>query len=210
MDQTLRTALRPAPPGAMPWALRLALALLLLALPGTPAGTSLLKPLLPAARAWMGAVEPSFAVRSLAVERVAGRERLRLEVALAHPVRVGGTVVMPHPRGRARAELPLVQVWQAPLLMAVLVLVWPAAARRELAGRAALAVPMAAVLLALDAPLVLLAEIWQLLRQSHGEHGFQALVAWAELLRAGGRAGLGLLAAAAVVGLVRPRRVAPG
>jgi hypothetical protein len=56
---------------------------------------------------------------------------------------------------------------------------------------------------AADAPVVLLAEIWKLLRHAHGEAAFHGLVASAELLRAGGRFGIGLVAAAALVMLVR-------
>lgn len=193
-------------------ALMLALvpALALLALPATPAGPALVRALLPAATAWLGQIEPAFEVRTLAVVDVAGRERLRLEVALAHPVHVAEVVVMPHPRGRARVELPLAQVWQGPLLLALPLLAWPAQGRGERRRRALLALPVVAVLLALDTPMVLVAELWQLLRQAHGETSFRAPVAWAELLRSGGRLGLALLAAAAVIALARRLRATPG
>lgn len=191
--------------------LRAAVALALLVLPATPVAPALAQSMLPAARAWMGVVEPAFEVRALTMEQHAGRERLRVEVTLARPVRVAGTVVMPHPRGRAHAELPLAQAWQAPLLMALLLLAWPApGGTRERAVRALLALPAVTALLALDAPLVLLAEIWQLLRQAHGDQAFHAIVAWSELLRAGGRAGLGLVVAAAVLWLAGRRSRSSG
>jgi hypothetical protein len=195
MDEALRPTLN--------WALRLLLALALLALPATPVSPALVKSMLPAARAWLGFLEPAFVVRSLTVERSGGRDRLRLEVSLAEPVRVGNTVVKPHPRGRARAEVPLAQVWVAPLLMVLVLLAWPARGWIEWALRAALALPAGVVLVAADAPVVLLAEIWKLLRHAHGEAAFHGLVASAELLRAGGRFGIGLVAAAALVMLVR-------
>ena len=198
-------AFRPALSGA----LRLLLALALLVLPGTPVGPALMEPLLPAMRTWLTWVEPAFAVRSLVIDRSEGRSRLRLEVGLVHPVRVAGKLVMPHPRGRARAEVPLAQAWQAPLVMTLLLLAWPARGWQEVAWRAAVALPAGAALLAMDTPLVLLAEVWQLLRLAHGDQTFSALVAWGELLRAGGRVGAGLLAAATIAMLARRLRERP-
>jgi hypothetical protein len=191
-------------PAQLSRALRLALALAVLAWPATPAAPALATALALPARAWVSWVEPAFSVQSLGVVRHGdGRARLRLEVSLAHPVAVGEVMVLPHPRGRARAELPLAQVWLAPMLLALLLLAWPGASGPALAARAAFALPALPLLLALDAPLVLLAETWQLLRQAHGDSSFHALVGWSALLRAGGRVGLAVIAAWAIVAAAR-------
>ncbi|MCY7306171.1 MAG: hypothetical protein LH632_08480, partial [Rhodoferax sp.] len=101
--------------------------------------------------------------------------------------------------GRAHAQVTVAQVWQAPLLLVLLLLAWPTAAWGEALLRALLALPALALVLALDLPLVLLAEIWKLLLDAHDPGGWKLLVAWSDLLRSGGRVITGMLAATAVV-----------
>jgi len=169
--------------------------LLLLASAGSP----LLQPLLPAARTVMGWAEPAFAVQSLQFLLQSDGERLRAQVAIARPVAVGERLVMPHPRGRAYAQVPAAQAWYAPLLLVLLLIAWPAAAWGEALLRAVLALPALALVMALDLPLVLLAEIWKLLLDAHDPGGWKLLVAWSDLLRSGGRVITGVLAATAVL-----------
>ena len=163
------------------------------------AGPALLQPLLPAARTVMAWAEPAFAVQSLQLLVYPEGERVRAMVAIARPLAVGEQLVLPHPRGRAHAQVPVAQVWQAPLLLVLLLLAWPTAAWGEALLRALLALPALALVLALDLPLVLLAEIWKLLLDAHDPGGWKLLVAWSDLLRSGGRVITGVLAAAAVV-----------
>jgi len=163
------------------------------------AGPALLQPLLPAARTVMAWAEPAFAVQSLQLLVYPEGERVRAMVAIARPLAVGEQLVLPHPRGRAHAQVPVAQVWQAPLLLVLLLLAWPTAAWGEALLRALLALPALALVLALDLPLVLLAEIWKLLLDAHDPGGWKLLVAWSDLLRSGGRVITGVLAATAVV-----------
>jgi len=176
----------------------LAAALLLLLLVAA-AGSTLLQPLLPAARSVMAWAEPAFAVQSLQLLVQPDGERLRAQVAMARPVTVGERLVQPHPRGRAYAQVPAAQVWHAPLLLILLLVAWPAAAWGEGLLRALLALPALALVMALDLPLVLLAEIWKLLLDAHDPGGWKLLVAWSDLLSSGGRVLTGVLAATAVV-----------
>ena len=162
-------------------------------------GSGLVQALLPAAQAWIQWIEPAFTVRHVRVVDSPQGERIELQVSLARPVRVGETVVMPHPRGRAQARVPLAQGLQGPLLLGLVVLAWPVRWAGEVAVRTLLALPLAALLLALDTPIVLLSEIWQLLRQAHAADDWHPLVGGAGLLSHGGRFGLALLAAAAVL-----------
>jgi len=163
------------------------------------AGPALLQPLLPSARVVMGWAEPAFAVQSLQILVQPEGERLRAELALASPVPVGERIVMPNPLGRAHAQVPAAQAWHAPLVLVLLLLAWPAAAWGEVMLRGLLALPALALVMALDLPLVLLAEIWKLLLDAHDPGGWKMLVAWSDLLRSGGRVLTGVLAASAVL-----------
>lgn len=174
-------------------------AVLLLALAGWQ-GPRVLPLLLPPAQAWMAWIEPSFTVLKLEAQTRPEGARVRLQAALARPVVVGDTVVMPHPRGRAWAQVPAAQVWQAPVLLVAVLLAWPVVAvLREWVARLLLGLPVLAVVLLLDTPLVLLAEIWKLLLESDPRSAPRPLVLWSDILRMGGRPGGALLAAAAVV-----------
>lgn len=166
-------------------------------------GSGLVQVLLPAAQAWIQWIEPAFTVRHVRVVDTPMGQRIELQVSLARPVHVGEVVVMPHPRGRAQAQVPLAQGLQGPLLLGLVALAWPVRWAGEVAVRALLVLPLAGLLLALDAPVVLLSEIWQLLRQAHAADDWHPLVGGAELLSNGGRHGLALLAAAAVLGAGR-------
>lgn len=174
-------------------------AVLLLALAGWQ-GPRVLPLLLPAAQAWMAWIEPSFTVLKLESQVRPEGARVRLQAALARPVFMGETVVMPHPRGRAWAQVPAAQVWQAPVLLVAVLLAWPVVAgMRERVFRLLLGLPVLTVVLLLDTPLVLLAEIWKLLLESDPGARTPPLVLWSDTLRMGGRPGGALLAAAAVV-----------
>lgn len=81
----------------------------------------------------------------------------------------------------------------------LLLLAWPAATWGEALLRALLALPALALVMALDLPLVLLAEIWKLLLDAHDPGGWNLLVAWSDLLRSGGRVITGVLVATAVL-----------
>jgi hypothetical protein len=178
-------------------------ALLLLALAGG-FGPQLSPKLLPAAQAWMAWVEPAFTVLRLERQSRPEGDRVRMQVALAQPVFTGERVVMPHPRGQAWAQVPAAQIWQGPVLLLWVLLAWPLArGGAELLGRLALALPVLAAWMLLDTPLVLLAEVWNLLLQADPQPALKALVLWSDLLRGGGRLGLPLLAGATVVLAVR-------
>jgi hypothetical protein len=177
--------------------------LLLLALAGG-LGPHLSPKLLPAAQAWMGWVEPAFAV--LRLERQSRREgdRVRMQVALSQPVITGERVVMPHPRGHAWAQVPAAQIWQGPVLLLWVLLAWPLArGGAELLARLTLALPLLAAWMLLDTPLVLLAEVWKLLQQADPQPALKPLVLWSDLLRGGGRLGLPLLVGATALLAVR-------
>ncbi len=177
---------------------------MLLIVPWSPAGTASMQALLPAAQAWIGWLEPALQVHSLRLVETQGRSRVHMQVSLAKPVRVGEREVRPHARGRAWVSVPAGQAWQAPVLLAIVLVLWPSRRPLERAWRVLPGLAAALVLLAFDTPLVMLAEVRELLRQAHGVRDFDTLVAWADFLGHGGRVLLALGAAALVLRATRP------
>ncbi len=176
----------------------------LLVVPWSPAGTASMQALLPAAQAWITWLEPALRVHALRLVETQGRSRLHMQVSLAQPVRVGEREVQPHARGRAWVSIPAGQAWQAPVLLAIVLVLWPSRRPLERAWRVLPGLAAALVLLALDTPLVMLAEVRALLRDAHGVRDVDALVAWADFLSHGGRALMALGAAALVLRVTRP------
>jgi hypothetical protein len=182
---------------------RVLLTTLLLALLVQAAGPRLLQALMAPAKQVMDRVEPGLAVLRLPLQSRPSGQVLRAQVAMVAPLQVGEQRVIPHPRGRAHAQVPAAQVALAPALLLLLLVAWPARRRPEWAWRLLLAVPALLLLLALDTPLVLMAEVWGLLVDHYDPGSLTPLLAWSEFLRLGGRVLLAAALALAVVSLGR-------
>ena len=91
-----------------------------------------------------------------------------------------------------------------PLVLAVaLAFAWPAPNRRMRAARTLLALVLALFIAAVDLPVVLAAELWEILRDA-AVPGEQSIIgAWKSFLESGGRLCLGIAAGAIAVSAVR-------
>lgn len=146
---------------------------------------------------------PDFRVLEFGIVRVDAEKRLAVAVTLSRTTVVGSRVLVPDPRGRAEAVTPLAHALHGALLALVAAAAWPTASPRRLLCRGAIVLPLAALLVLIDAPLVLAASLQQLLIDSLAPGQLSWLLAWSAFLRGGGRYVLALLVAAAAVGLCR-------
>lgn len=185
-----------APSGIL---LRLALAAGLLIPLAAYYGEALIESLLPAYREVFAWVADDFRLLNLALDHEGADRVLRATVMWKHIVVLGGHVVYPDPRGAANASTLIAHALQGPLLALIAAFAWPAHRAREFALRALLLAPMLIVLVFVDMPLVLVAELWQTAIDALAPGTLSFLVIWKTFLQGGGRYALGLAVAAAAV-----------
>lgn len=190
---------------AAPKPLELALRLLLAGIPlvwlAHRFGREATEALLPAighALAWL---DNHYRILALAVDSQGADTVIRLRVTLARPLVVGGRVILSDARGWAEVTTPVGHLLQPLLILAGILLAWPARRRREWPARLLLAAPVAALLVLLNTPFTLWAHLWDLHAHRYEPGRFSPLLAWVRLLDGGGRLLLGMLGAAAVVAL---------
>jgi hypothetical protein len=76
-------------------------------------------------------------------------------------------------------------VIESSLLLLIVVLSWPHRRFRDLVARIVLALPLSALLIAIDAPPELLGNFYHALPRNVDPNGFQALFAWDKFLEGG-------------------------
>jgi hypothetical protein len=148
---------------------------------------------------------PDFRVLEFGITEVDAEKRLAVVATLSRTTVVGSRVLVPNPRGRAEAVTPLAHALHGALLALIAAAAWPAASWRRLACRALIVAPLAALLVLVDAPLVLAASLQQLLIDALAPGEASLLIAWSAFLRGGGRYALALATAATAVGLCARR-----
>lgn len=127
----------------------------------------------------------------VSVERLSeGKAMLRFGADLRHPVQVGSQRVSPLARPGVPAPLQVdcdaSAVLEYCMLQLIVVLAWPAAQWRELAVRLAISVPLAAVLLLLDIPFGVVADLWGLLIDNFAPGTFSPWRLWSFVMLDGG------------------------
>lgn len=161
-------------------------------------GEALMQRLLPSIALTMDLIDRHHNVLSLDITKTGADTVIRLEAGIRQLILTGTHVTYADPRARAVITTPLATFWLAPTLFLALLAAWPAQHAAEWPLRALCALPALAVLLALDAPFVLDAELWSLHRDAHDPGGSSPILAWSAFLKSGGRFLLGAAAAAAV------------
>lgn len=144
---------------------------------------------------------PDFRLLEFGIAEVDAERRIAVVATLSRTTVVGSRVLVPDPRGRAEAVTPLAHALHGALLALIAAAAWPTASWRRLGCRALIAVPLAALLVLVDAPLVLAASLQQLLIDALAPSETSLLIAWSAFLRGGGRYALALAVAALAVGL---------
>jgi hypothetical protein len=174
-------------------------------------GSMLGQALVPMQQRMFEIMMPDFRVLEYGVKQLHGERRVAVAVTLARRTVIGSRVLEPDPRGRAEAVTPLAHTQHGAVLAVATAAAWPARCWRTRGRRIALALPAAALLLLVDAPVVLAASLQQLLNDALDPGASSWLTTVSAFLRGGGRFALGLACAAwAVAVAAAVRRDTPG
>lgn len=203
-------AARPASPDwrAGPLVIRLLLAATVLVSLGILQGAVVVEHCLPAYQAAFEHLADEFRVVRFALDREGADRVVRAEVALRPVVVIRGKPMTPDPRGRANASTLALNGLLAPMLALLTVLAWPARRTIEYPVRVLATLPALAILLLLDTPAVLAAELWETVLDRVAPGAFSPLVLWKDFLQSGGRQALGVAIGLLAVAVVVPRRSA--
>jgi hypothetical protein len=170
--------------------------------------SGILKPLIPVFQDSVSIIDDNFTVLGMDLSTDRGNRTLSIKADLAHPIHIAGQWLAPmnsNPRtaGWMQVDLTLGGILQYSILLLVIVLAWPAASILEFAVRAGVAVPLVAVLLLIDVPLSILAELWFPIHDDYDAKAFWPLLAWSRFMMGGGGQALALLMGIAAIGLAR-------
>ena len=180
-----------------------------LGLVATLQGQQVGQALSPLLKSELTALDGSFRVDRLSVDREGADQVLRLDVGLARPLSLDGQTFYPDPRGRATASTLVGNLTLPCVLLIAVALAWPARSRRLLATRALVLVPALLLLCMLVTPFILWAEVWGLVvHTADPDPAFSALLFWGDFLLGGGGYALAI-ALGACVGSIGARPARP-
>jgi len=146
-------------------------------------------------------VADDFKLLQLKIDNEGADRVLRATVMWKHIAFLGGHVIYPDARGTANASTLLAHALQAPLVALVTGFAWPTAAaagastarmRTELGTRLLVLLPLIAILICIDMPVVLAGELWHFILDALAPGTSSVLVAWKFFMQGGGRYALGL------------------
>jgi hypothetical protein len=187
------------PGKATAFALKLCLAGSLLTALAYLYGDRVVAELLSMFRAEIEAFDSTFRVHALNIARQGVDTVVRLDVGLRDVVVVGNKALMSDTRSNLSVTTLASNVYQ-PLLMALsLALAWPSSFLRERAVRVVLALAFSLLVVAMDVPIVLYAELWETLRDTFAAEQFSLAIVWKDFLQGGGRLSLGVATGALAV-----------
>lgn len=156
-------------------------------------------------------VVPEFRLIDMAIATEGADRVVRAEVTLDRMVILGNRVFSPDPRGRAHATTLAMNALLGPAIALMTAFVWPVRRRAEVAWRTLLLLPLATLTMLVDAPCVLAAELWAILREASEAGDLSALLWWKGFLQGGGRYAMGIaLGVTAVLSCSRARRISSG
>jgi hypothetical protein len=147
--------------------------------------------LLPLYRVELGLLDNRFTVDALDFIRSGSGETLRLRANLAEPIVLDGRVLQPfgwrgQPEGAFQITYTVGGILAYPALESILVLAWPARSARELGIRLAAAAPAMALLLMIDVPTTMMAELWSSVHELLGVARTGGWMIWSRFLMGGG------------------------
>lgn len=166
--------------------------------------------LIPVFRAAIWVLDDSFVLTEVSVARDGQNAVLRFRANLARPLKEGGRVLYPFgwqgmPLGGYQVHCTLGGVFAYGALLLIVVLAWPARSLRERGARSLLAVPGVALLLLIDIPSTVVAELWNSVEHQFDPHALGGWMIWSRLLMGGGGFVIALLLALACIRLAAPR-----
>lgn len=148
--------------------------------------------LLPVFRWELGFLDDHYRILFLGLTSQGADSVVRLDVTLARPVIAGARVIVPDPRGIATVTTLAGHVLQPAILMLAGLAAWPVRQLHEYLARVVTGAVMLTLLLLVDVPFVLLAEIWSMFVDTHAPGRYSPLIAWSAFLQSGGRLVLAL------------------
>ncbi len=168
----------------------------------------IVKPLIPAFQQVVATLDDEFTVFDMNISNDEGKRTLRVRADLAHPVLIAGQWLEPmnsnpSTAGWMQVNLTLGGILQYSILLLIPVLAWPTTGIREFGIRVGLAIPLIAVLLLIDVPLSILAELWFPIHNDHDPDAFWPLLAWSRFMMGGGGQVLALAMGIVAIGLAR-------
>jgi hypothetical protein len=168
-------------------------------------GGPLLHALLPVHRALLAVAGPEFRLLRLSVDGTGATATLRAWADLAVPMLVDGRRLQPlgwvtRGNGWIESTITAAGAVHSTLVLLLGISVWPLASGHEALRRAALATLMCALLLTVEPPLALLANLHRSLH-ADADAAADPVVAIGRFLDGGGSAAIGLAAATVVVTL---------
>jgi hypothetical protein len=164
----------------------------------------IIAPLIPALRATIGVLDDSFLILDARVAEAGPAATLSFSANLAHPVVVAGQTLHPFgsdgvPPGYAQVDCTLGGVLEYSCVLLILALGWPARGARELLVRLALCAPLLLLLVLIDVPSTVIAELWNSFEQDANVHRVDNWMIWSRFLMGGGGFALALAFAAAAL-----------
>lgn len=147
----------------------------------------------------LGWIEHPFLIKKIALVSAGGEALIRLDVGLARVVTVAGRVLWPDQGGGSWVTTLTGHVLVPPIVALGVILAWPARRYAEYPLRFVCLLPCLLLVMALDVPLLLLAEAWRPLIEADRQRLPSLLLAWAGFLTGGGRFVLAIAAGLASV-----------
>jgi hypothetical protein len=169
---------------------RLLIAWLFVGVPAYFLHRTLVPTLAPVYRATIEVMSTDFIISSVDVGRRDGGDTLRFRANLARPTVVGMRMQYPYgwsgrPMGGLEVNLTLSGLLGYAELLLILSLAWPLRRPRELVGRIAVCMPLMTLLILVDAPSTVIAELWSALGATANGVPHAWLV-WSRFLMGGG------------------------
>lgn len=181
---------------------RLVLAAVLVLAAAHVGGKDAARLLLPLLRGALEMVASDFSVQRLELVDDRANASIGALAVLERSIFLGGQAIVPDGTQAMVVGTTVGTVLQPLLVLAVLVLAWPAGAK-ELALRIVLAAALGMLVLLLDTPFSLAAWLWDAQIKLYEPGRSSPLVAWNVFLNGGGRLALGLMAAGAAIVLAQ-------
>jgi hypothetical protein len=169
---------------------------------------ALVAAVLPLFRAWLDGLDDTFRTVDLSLVAYNGELFVVRVATTAHAHVVGSAVVYPDPHRLVPMPVAAGIVLQPPVLAVALLVGLPWGRWRELAWRLALGLPLIALVVLLDVPLMLYGFTWNEEVSVLEPQRFSPLIFWADAMNAGGRFALAI-AAVAVSAAAAARLSAP-
>lgn len=162
--------------------------------------------LLPEIRAEVTAIDGNMTILSLELAHEGSRDTVRMRANLRYPSYYHDSPIYPlgwtpGTQGWYQVDLNASAALQSLLTMLIAILSWPHRTIREFVTRLLIAVPLVAILFALDTPLDLLGNFQEAVIHHVDPRGHSLLFDWGRLLEGGGSTALALTLAAVAISL---------